>query len=40
MLRLLKNYRFRLSIPAFRPRLPGLPIFLTPDKQKEECQNR
>ena len=28
-------YRYTLSIPAFRGRLPGLPIFLTPNKEEE-----
>jgi hypothetical protein len=38
--RLLVNYRFMLSIPAHRLRLPGIPIFLTPNKEAQECQDR
>jgi len=38
--RLLVNYRFTLSIPAHRLRLPGIPLFLAPDEEANQCQDR
>jgi hypothetical protein len=37
---LLVNYRLTLSTPVPRVRLPSIPIFLAPNKQAKECQDR
>jgi hypothetical protein len=34
------NYRYTLTIPARRMRLPSIPLFPAPDKEAKEYQDK